>query len=412
MARIDPERLLSDLATLRTFGATGNGVVRTSFSEVDMAARQWLRNRMAEVGLDARIDGVGNVIGRSPNPGPALLVGSHSDTQPRGGCLDGAMGVVYGLEIARALLEDEGTRDLAVDAIAWMDEESTYLGCLGSRSFCGTLDQLDEHEASNAEGETVAEAITRAGLDGTPRARLDSDRHIGYLEAHIEQGPYLEENGNTVGVVTSIVGIRGCRVRFHGQQNHAGTTPMPRRRDAGVALFEFAVRLRERFQALAADTTVWTIGQATLAPGAASIIPGEAEMVLQFRDPDSDRLERMVEAVDALAAEASAAGPVEVAVQRSRAPIEPTIMDADFQAHIARAAEHRVPGVWVHMPSSAGHDPMVIAHHLPCAMLFVPSIAGISHDFAEDTAHADIVAGCQVLSDATESILRAAGQGT
>ena len=153
MPEINPDRLLADLRHLRTFGAEGNGVVRTSFSDVDMQAREWLRERMAEAGLAASIDGVGNVIGRSPNPGPALLVGSHSDTQPRGGWLDGALGVIYGLEVARALAESDQTRDLAVDAVSWIDEEGTYYGCLGSRSFCGVLDPDVEDEHSSAAGE-------------------------------------------------------------------------------------------------------------------------------------------------------------------------------------------------------------------------------------------------------------------
>ena len=274
MAGINPDRLLADLDQLRTFGASGNGVMRPSLSPVDMQARHWLVQRMRDAGLDARIDGVGNVIGRCARPGPALLIGSHSDTQPRGGWLDGAMGVVYGLEIARALAEDPATAHLAVDAVAWVDEEGTFLGCLGSRSWCGVLETDDEAAARNADGVTLREAIAAAGLAQVPRDRLPADRYIGYLEAHIEQGPYLEEARLDIGVVTSIVGIRGCTVEFVGEQNHAGTTPMARRKDAGVALFDYAVKIRERFQALAGERTVWTIGRATLEPGAPSIIPG------------------------------------------------------------------------------------------------------------------------------------------
>ena len=410
MARINPERLLADLDELRTFGACGNGVVRPSLSEVDMQARHWLARRMREAGLEARIDGVGNVIGRSPQAGPALLIGSHSDTQPRGGWLDGAMGVIYGLEISRALVEHPDSAHLAVDPVAWMDEEGTFLGCLGSRSWCGVLDPAHEAEAHNADGVTLSEAIAQAGLADIPRERMPPDRYLGYLEAHIEQGPYLEQAGFEVGVVSSIVGIRGCTVDFVGEQNHAGTTPMPLRKDAGVALFDYAVKIRERFTALAGERTVWTLGRATLDPGAPSIIPGRAQLLLQFRDADEARLDRMEAAAVALAEQATASGPVQVLATRARAPVIPTIMDADLQRHIADAAEQRVPGRWMHMPSAAGHDPMVIAHHLPCAMLFIPSINGISHDFAEDSRREDIVTGCQVLADAAESILLEAGR--
>lgn len=408
MARIDPDRLLADLDHLRTFGACGNGVVRPSLSTMDIEARHWLVQRMRDAGLDARIDGVGNVLGRCKRPGPALLIGSHSDTQPCGGWLDGAMGVVYGLEIARALAEDPATAHLAVDAVAWVDEEGTFLGCLGSRSWCGVLAPDDEAAARNAEGVTLRDALAAAGLSEVPRERLPAGRYAGYLEAHIEQGPYLEEAGRQIGVVTSIVGIRACTVDFAGEQNHAGTTPMPRRKDAGVALFDFAVKIRERFQALASERTVWTIGRATLQPGAPSIIPGRAQMLLQFRDADEALLERMEAAVFALAEEATAAGPVRVTPRRARTPVAPTVMDARLQRHIADAADWRVPGRWMHMPSAAGHDPMVIAPHLPCAMLFIPSIDGISHDFAEDSKREDIVAGCEVLADAAVSILRSA----
>jgi N-carbamoyl-L-amino-acid hydrolase len=405
MPTINPKRLIDDLQHLRTFGAHGNGVVRPSLSPDDLASRQWLRGRMLEAGVDAHIDGVGNVIGRSRNPGKTLLVGSHSDTQPRGGWLDGAMGVIYGLEIVRAFAEDPLTRHLAVDPVAWIDEEGAYLGCLGSRSFCAVLRQADVESATNAAGQRLSEALSAAGLDGVAPLRLEPERYVGYLEAHIEQGPHLEAAGNKIGVVTSIVGIRGCQIQFHGQPNHAGTTPMPNRKDAGVALIDFAYKLRHALQAIAGPKTVWTIGRVTFDPGAPSVIPGKAEMLLQWRDPDEDRLERFEQTVHRLAEAANREGPVEVTAKRNRAPIQPTLMDDSLQTHIATAAEQHAAGRWVHMPSAAGHDPMVLSAHLPCAMLFVPSINGISHDFAENTDEADIILGCQVLADAAASIL-------
>jgi N-carbamoyl-L-amino-acid hydrolase len=408
MPAINPERLLETLYTLRTFGATGSGVVRPSFSAPDMAARHWLREQMTAAGLDARIDGVGNVIGQARQRGKALLVGSHADTQPRGGWLDGALGVAYGIEIVRAFAEDAATRHCPVDAVAWADEESTYLGCLGSRSFCGALTQEAVAAATNAAGQPLTEALAAAGLEGIPPARLEQDRYLGYLEGHIEQGPYLEAEGHKLGVVTSIVGIRGCKILFHGQQNHAGTTPMPNRRDAGVALIDFAYKLRQAFQAIAGAKTVWTIGRVTFHPGAPSIIPGEAEMILQYRDPEEERLEHFEQTVHNLAAAANRAGPVAVTVTPNRAPIKPTVLDTVLQQQIAAAAERHAPGAWLYMPSAAGHDPMVLSDYLPCAMLFIPSIGGISHDFAEDSHPADIVLGCQVLAAAAAAILQQA----
>ncbi len=405
MAEIDGQRLLAGLRMLRAFGASGAGVVRQTFSEPDMAARRWLCAQMEAAGLEAVIDGVGNVVGRSRNPGPAVLIGSHSDTQPRGGWLDGAMGVMYAIEIARSLGEDPSTADLAVDVAAWSDEEGTYTTFLGSNSFVGDLtdDMLQDAEAG---GETVGEALDRVGLVGVPRSALDLDRHVAFLEPHIEQGPHLEDAGKRIGVVTAIVGIRSMRVTFVGEQNHAGSTPMARRKDAGAAMFAFAVAMRERLLAVAGPVSVWNIGNARLLPGGESIIPGRAELVVQFRDPTEALLDSMEAAIVAAADEVRSAWPVEVTVAHQRQPEAPADMDADLRRHLAAAAERRVPGEWVEMPSAAVHDAMVLSHHLPSAMLFIPSIGGVSHDFSEDSTELDIVTGCQVLADAVISILK------
>ena len=406
MVDINAERLMDNLRHLRTFGAQDPGVIRLSLSPIDMDARRWLVDRMAEAGLDAAIDGVGNVIGQSRNAGKSLLIGSHSDTQPRGGWLDGAMGVIYGLEVAHALQESGETRDLAIDVASWIDEEGTYYACLGSLSFCGSLAPDAIGSATSRDGHPLSDAIKAAGLDGIAPKRLEKGRHRAYLEAHIEQGPYLEETERQIGVVTGIVGIRGFRITFEGEQNHAGTTPMARRKDAGVALIELGHQIRQEFSALAGERTVWTIGHAHFDPGAQSIVPGRAEMLFQFRDPDEDRLETLEQALRDLVDRADQAGPVAVSVDATGHRVAPTIMDSALQQHIADAAEHHAPGNWMHMPSAAGHDAMVLAHEMPCAMLFVPSIKGISHDFAEDTAEADIVMGCRVLATAAASILQ------
>ena len=405
MAKIKGERLLSDLRRLREFGAYGTGVVRPSLSPVDLEARGWLVSSMSEAGLQAEIDGLGTVIGRSKNPGPALLIGSHSDTQPTGGWLDGALGVICGLEVARALAEDPATRDSAVDVASWIDEEGTYFSCLGSTAFCGELPAEALERAKNVEGQSLGAAVEAAGLAGRPRARLDRQRHRGYLEAHIEQGPYLEEEGNRIGVVTSIVGIRNFDISFEGQQNHAGTTPMARRRDAGRALVELAQRLNEAFAAKAGPRSVWTVGRIELVPGAPSIVPGRASMNFQFRDAEEERLAALEDLTRNLVAEADAAGPVRVSIAPHSDATKPALMDETLQAHIAAAAERHASGSWVRMPSAASHDAQVLARHIPSAMLFIPSIGGVSHDFAEDTAEEDIVLGCQVLATAAASIL-------
>ncbi|MEL6984406.1 MAG: hydantoinase/carbamoylase family amidase, partial [Actinomycetota bacterium] len=357
---IDPDRLLTDLRTLRSFGAEGTGVVRPSLSPIDLEARRWLADRFRDAGLEATIDGVGNVFGRSPNPGPAILTGSHSDTQPTGGWLDGAYGVIAGLEAARALLEDPSTSHLAVDVVAWIDEESTYASCLGSRSYAGLLEPAEIDEAVGPDGRTLTQAWADAELDGVPAAR-EPDRHIGYVEAHIEQGANLERAGNRIGVVTAIVGYRNFRVDVTGQQNHAGTTPMPLRRDAGRGLIEFGHRIDQVFRQLCGERTVWTIGELSVHPGAPSIIPGRGQLNLQFRDPDAATLRAMEAAVPEVAAEVADAVGVDIDVTSTGRAIDPVAMDPDLAEHLSAAAAAAAPDRWLAMPSAAVHDAMFVA---------------------------------------------------
>jgi N-carbamoyl-L-amino-acid hydrolase len=373
-----------------------------------MEARRWLKRRYEEADLDATIDGVGNVFGRSRRSGTALLIGSHSDTQPTGGWLDGALGVIYALEVARALAADDATRALPVDVVSFQDEESRFVGCLGSRSLTGTLTPEVERGAVDSGGVTLADALLEAGLAGTPRLHLDSERYVGFMEAHIEQGPHLDDAGRRIGVVSGIVGLRGIRFVFRGQQNHAGTTMMARRRDATTALYELAHRINLEFPKVAAERSVWTMGRLRVEPNATSIVPGYAELDLQFRDLSDAPLDAFEVIVERLVSEMNARGGVSIEAIPARAPIPPTRMDPGLQAHLETAAEHHAPGSWQRMPSGAFHDAGIISACIPSAMLFVPSIGGISHDFAEDSREADIVLGCQVLADAAASILTAA----
>jgi N-carbamoyl-L-amino-acid hydrolase len=405
MPAINADRLLADLKHLRTIGAQGHGVVRPALSAEDMAARRWLMSRYEEAGLEVTIDGVGNVLGQSRNDGPALLSGSHSDTQPTGGWLDGALGVIYALEAVRALAEDPACAHLALDAVALQDEESRFFGCLGSRSLCGLLDPAVEQGLTDKDGVALSDAVRDAGLEGVPRLRLPDDRYIGFLEAHIEQGPHLEDDGDLIGVVSSIVGLRGTVFTFSGQQNHAGTTMMAGRKDAATALYWLANAINEELPKVSGQRTVWTMGRAVIEPGAPSIVPGHAELELQYRDRSTDVLAAMAATVERLVAELNARGGAQVMARPARVAIDPAHMDEGLRGHIKRAAERHAPGQWAEMPSGAFHDAGVICERLPCAMLFIPSIGGVSHDFAEDSHDGDIVRGCQVLADAAAGIL-------
>jgi beta-ureidopropionase / N-carbamoyl-L-amino-acid hydrolase len=406
MPKIDGERLLGDLKRLAEFGRYETGVDRPTYSEVDVASRRWLAEKDAEAGLDPVIDGIGNVFGRAQDATRRLLVGSHSETQPKGGWLDGALGVIYGLELARAFRADPDLKGLGIEAVAWADEEGHYGNMLGSRSFTGRLTETEIDGYQNREGVSLRDALAHAGFAGKPRIEVDPARYLGYLEAHIEQGDTLDSRGLRIGVVEGIVGIWNWWVTFTGQQNHAGTTQMARRKDAGVAMVRLATQIHERFETLAGPRTVWTIGRMVVDPNAPSIVPGRAEMQVQVRDLDPAILGRYRDALLELVAASDRAGPCRIAIEEL-SQTEARMMDKAFQAEIEAAAEQHVPGAHLRMPSGAGHDAQVISHKLRAGMMFIPSLKGISHHWSEDTKEEDIVLGAQVFADAAAAILKA-----
>ena len=407
MPKIDGQRLIADLRRLAEFGRYETGVHRPTYSPDDVASRQWLADRFAEAGLDPLIDGIGNVFGRNPRAERRLLIGSHSETQPHGGWLDGALGVIYALELARAFAADADYAGLGVETVAWADEEGHFGNMLGSRSFTDRINEDELATAKNRDGVALADALQQSGFAGRPRERVDPGRYVGYLEAHIEQGDTLDSRGLKIGIVEGIVGIRNHWVTVTGQQNHAGTTQMARRKDAVMALVKLAGRIYDRFAELAGPRTVWTIGRILIDPNAPSIVPGRAEMQVQFRDLDAALLDRLAGALHELVAEADRAGPcrIEIALMSET---EARPMDPRFQELIEGAAERHAPGQHLRMPSGAGHDAQVISHRLRAGMMFIPSLKGISHHWSEDTKDEDIVLGAQVFADAAAAILKTA----
>ena len=397
MPAIDAARLLADLHALRAIGAYKTGVHRPTYGTDDVRSRHWLAEKLTAAGLHAAIDGIGNVIGRDPSPGRKLLIGSHLETQNHAGWLDGAMGVIFGLEVARALGH-------GIDVAGWADEEGHFGSFLGSRSYAGTLPEAEIDTCKSVDdGTPLRSALANAGFAGKPRLTADPARYRGYLEAHIEQGATLEDAGQHIGIVTAIVGSHRFRIVFEGQQNHAGTTRMAVRRDAGVALIKLAAAIEDRFPSVVGPRTVWTTGRIVLDPGAPSIVPGRAEMLFQFRDTDQARLFALEAELKTLVEQANQ-GPCRVTIAHIGRSV-PRQMDAGFQTALERAAERHATGSHQRMPSGAGHDAQILAEIMPSGMLFVPSIGGVSHHYSEDTAEADIVLGCQVFADAASDIL-------
>jgi beta-ureidopropionase / N-carbamoyl-L-amino-acid hydrolase len=398
------DRVLADLNALRAIGAYKTGVHKPTFSEPHARSLEWLAKKLPDAGLNAAVDGIGNVLGTSAKAGPKLLAGSHLESQNHAGWLDGPLGVIYALEAARVLNPDPAVNG-AVEVASWCDEEGHFGHFLGSRSYVGAVSEADIDAARDRNsGRTMREALAAVGLAHRPRLKALRGRYIGYLEAHIEQGETLESSGLKIGVVTSIVGIWQYRITFTGEQNHAGTTRMAIRKDAGLSLARFCVVIDETFPAICGPRTVWTTGRITLDPGAPSIIPGGAEMLFQIRDADSAVIERLERRLRAMAREATARGPCSVAVERIRTGA-PAMMDAAFQDAIEGASAEFAGGKSLRMPSGAGHDAQILATIMPAGMLFVPSIGGISHHWSENTADEDIVTGANVFVETCRRLL-------
>ena len=395
----DTERFLDDLGTLRRIGAFKTGVHRPTYSPPDMESREWLMARMTEAGLTAEMDGIGNVIGRHPGPGPKLLAGSHIESQNEAGWLDGALGVVAALGLARA--------GLPVDVIAFADEEGHYGSFIGSRSFTGLLPEAEIDSLANRyHGKPLRTALQEAGLAGRPRLQMEEGRYKGFVEMHIEQGTTLEAADEQVGVVSGIVAIWQYRIVFEGQQDHAGGTTMAERRDAGLAAVRLLAWIDNEFPKHCADRTVWTCGRIALSPGAGSIIPGRAEVLFQIRDIAPDVLQRLDTLLRRAVQESNrrerCTAALEVISQSA-----PALCDPAWQTALSAAAEALAPGKWRVLPSGAGHDAQYMARKMPSAMLFVPSIGGISHHWSEDTAPEDLAMGLRVLTEGARRFLAA-----
>jgi N-carbamoyl-L-amino-acid hydrolase len=398
MPQADTARFLQDLYDLRKIGAFKSGVHRPTYSPQDMESREWLMARMREIGLEPSIDGIGNVFGRHPGPGPHLLAGSHIESQNEAGWLDGALGVVGALAMARA--------GLPVDVCAFADEEGHFEGgFLGSRSIIGELPEEEIDRSRNrTDGTPLRDALREAGLAGRPRMQIDPSRYKGFFEMHIEQGTQLENAGLRLGVVTGIVAIWQYRLVVQGQQDHAGGTTMAERRDAGLTAVRLLAAIDHEFPRICGERSVWTTGRITLEPGAPSIIPGRAEVLFQFRDVSTEVLRRMEAALQMLVQESNRRERCHTTLETvSRAT--PALCDPAMMTALDTAAEAHAPGQWRRMPSGAGHDAQYLAKQMPAVMLFVPSIGGISHHWSENTSDEDLALGCQVLVDGAARFL-------
>ena len=403
---------MASIERLAGIGRTeGRGISRMAFTEADMEGRRWLQQELVEAGLRTTIDGAGNVFGRLPDMSdqPPFLIGSHLDTVPSGGPLDGALGVLVGLECLRRIQEESLHSHLSpVELVAFSDEEGRFDGgFFGSRAMRGSLIPQTIHESADFDGVTLAEAMTDVGLD--PTAALDARRHPdsvrGYLEVHIEQGAVLDKMGIPVGIVENITGLFRWQVNLIGRADHAGTTPMNMRSDALQGLAEFSGEIPRILEESDGEESVATIGYIRLFPGTANTVPGNIQFSLDVRDCDRKVLEQLQETMRrALSAIARRRNLMFEFQELGK--VEPTVCDENILNAIEESAKaldiksHR-------MHSGAGHDAQIIAEIAPVGMIFVPSVGGRSHSPAEYTHADDIVAGANV---ALQTVLRMASK--
>lgn len=416
--RINRDRFLETIADLSRIGLLseeeGGGRDRRPFSEADRAARDYFRRKAESAGLAAALDGAANLSVRLNCADPqaqTLLIGSHLDTVPHGGAYDGALGVLAGLEVLRTLSENQVPLEHHVEVINFTDEEGRFGDFLGSRAVSGQIAEAQIRsfleKATLYAGDLVAMREQVPGgltVESIRQARRESSTLLGYLELHVEQGPRLEHEGASIGVVSAIFGRRSCQIIFRGRSDHAGTTPLHLRADALVAASRFIAAAPAVVGRDFPDAVV-TCGNVTVQPGVYNVVPNAVTVWVEFRAASVVELDGIETQLLTLAAEACASAETTHVVNRTSRS-EPTPMNGELQAAIREAAQTcGYPAL--DLPSGAGHDAQMMAAITPTAMLFVPSHNGRSHSPDEYTEPDDLVAGTNVLLHAVLTLAAA-----
>ena len=409
VARVSEERLWRRHMEMAAIGAIpGNGVNRAALSKEDIAARRvligWARERNFEVGVDA----IGNLFVRRPGTdrtAAPVMTGSHMDSQPRGGRFDGIYGVLAALEALEAMDEAQVKTRRPVELVAWTNEEGgRFQPCtMGSAIYTGARKLEEFLDVMDNEGVALRDALgeTLAATPGLAQRTLQAPA-AAYIEAHIEQGPLLENAGRTVGVVTGIQGLRWFNVEVFGKTDHAGTTPLALRQDALRCAIQIIHALQELTRD-ASDTVRFTVGRMLVTPNSPNSVASHVLFSVDVRHPDPVAIDRLGKAVEPTARKA--AEPCTIKVSPTLHD-DPCVFDAGVVDAVERAAnELRIPSM--RLPSGASHDAMYMARVCPTGMIFVPCEKGVSHNEAENAKSSDLAAGARVL---TAALLELANQ--
>jgi N-carbamoyl-L-amino-acid hydrolase len=396
--RVDGRRLLDRIEQLGAVGAIdGGGVCRLALTDEDRAGRDLVVSWMHDLGMDVRIDAIGNVVatwgGRDAAAAP-VMCGSHIDTVRTGGRYDGNYGVLAGLEVVETLAGAGVVTDRPVAVAFFTDEEGArfHPDMLGSLVYAGGLSVEAALDLPGIDGSRLGDELVRIGYAGDHPCPGPAPH--AFVEVHIEQGPVLEADGITIGAVTGVQGIHWEEITITGRSSHAGTTPMDLRRDAGYVAARLAVRVRE-ITAEIGGAQVGTVGAIDLHPNLVNVVPARAVLTVDLRNTDAGELARAIARLGTTCTELEAAESVTIA-RRVTADFDPVEFDPkviELVERTAAALGHSVR----RMPSGAGHDAQMIARLCPTAMIFVPSVDGLSHNVAEHTEPADLAAGADVL---------------
>lgn len=399
---INIDRLKTNILALAEIGKnrTDRGIYRTAFSHADMEGKKWLKRQIEAAKLIFAMDGAANVFGKLTGQDPraaAIVVGSHIDTVPCAGALDGTLGVLTALECLTCLQEQGITPTRDIELVAFSDEEGRFGGMFGSAAFCGLITPESLEYYSDLEQKTLAEAMRAQGLDPLDAlgANRDPSTIDAYLELHIEQGPVLDRFKKQVGIVESITGLFKWLVKIKGTANHAGTTPMEMRNDAFLGLAELANEIPRILEENGSEHSRATIGKAHILPGAPNTVPGLVEFSLDVRDPGESTLvslsEAFQKALSAIVRRRKLMFEYEV-----QSMIKPVKCDPALIKTLENKAKQLQLG-YQRMLSGAAHDAQIVASIARVAMIFVPSKDGQSHSPAEWTAWNDIEAGANLM---------------
>lgn len=396
LPRASAERMEQRIIELSAFGRNSQGGVnRVAFSQHDIDARHYIGSLMIQAGLEINIDSAGNLIGRREGQVnlPPILFGSHIDSVPGGGNYDGDVGVIGAIEVAQLLHEKQITTRHPLEIIVFADEEG---GLTGSRAMVGKLGK-DALQVISHSGMSIADGIRAIGGDpeNIQAVRREPGDIAAFIELHIEQGAVLDQENIDVGVVTGIVGIKWWDILIEGVANHAGTTPMNKRRDALLSAAELTLAINEVITS-AEGAQVGTVGRIHAEPGAPNVIPGKVIMSLEIRDLSDVTIWDMFRGIEERALEISQRRGTSISFEHIEVDAEPALTDPRLRAIITRAAQSLGLSYKL-MPSGAGHDAQDMAQIAPTGMIFVPSVDGISHAPAEYTTAEDMANGADVL---------------